>query len=145
MDHCANARAQSYLEAVECVNTESRKCKYIAKCMLLPVRELASVSVRSLDYTLSSYPRSLSADRQLQLAEQVEAAAMRSLDRTQDRHGTGHWPKGGLVWWGSKAAGVCVNVYGICLYARSKFWACFPQSKFPSCFTGQPSSFKWNP
>lgn len=33
------------------------------------------------------------ADRQVTLAEQVEAAAMRSSERTQDRHGPGRWPK----------------------------------------------------
>lgn len=33
------------------------------------------------------------ADRQVTSAEQVEAAAMWSSDRTQDRHGTGQWPK----------------------------------------------------
>lgn len=45
----------------------------------------------------------------------------------------------GWVWWGCKTAGVCVNVYGICFYACSKFWACSLPSKFHSCYRGQQS------
>lgn len=55
------------------------------------------------------------ADRRVALAEQVGAAAMRSSTQTHD---TGRWPEQeGAVWRGGQAAGVYVNVYGICLYA----------------------------
>lgn len=103
IENFANTRARSNHKAVKCVNAEGRKCKYIAKFTCLPVRELASVpGWPPPQYTLSSYPHSVclcsaTADRQVQLAEQVEAAAMRSSDRTQDRHDTGHWPKGHIL------------------------------------------------
>lgn len=50
--------------------------------------------------------------------------AILGLDSGQTRHSA--VTKGGPVWWGRQAAGVCVNVYGICLYACSKSWACSP-------------------
>lgn len=60
---------------------------------------------------------------------------------------TRHRPvtKGGPVWWGCQAAGVCVNVYGICLYTRSKSWACSPPSRVSSYSGGQRSCGFFHP
>lgn len=56
--------------------------------------------------TVSEYLCTVTADRQVTLAEQVEAAAMRSSDRTQDRQ----WPKGAQSGEAAKQL-VCVSMF----------------------------------
>lgn len=128
---CKHARPKQEPK-LSSVSTPKTASVSVSLSIYICVWELASVSAWPPECTLSSnlYSECVSAtaDRQVTLAEQVEAAAMRSL--RPDSGQTRHRPvtKGGPVWWGSQAAGVCVNVYGICLYACCKSWACSPPS-----------------
>lgn len=128
----ANTRVQSKSRSCQVCQRQKTASVSISLSIYICVWGLASVSAWPPECTLSSnlYSECVSAtaDRQVTLAEQVEAVAMRSL--RPDSGQTRHRPvtKGGPVWWGSQAAGVCVNVYGICLYACCKSWACSPPS-----------------
>lgn len=141
----ANARPEQESK-LSSVSTPKTASVSISLSIYICVWELASVSAWPPECTLSSdlYSECVSAtaDRQVTLAEQVGAAAMRSL--RPDSGQTRHRPvtKGGPVWWGSQAAGVCVNVYGICLYACCKSWACSPPS-IPSLRLQQRATVMW--
>lgn len=107
------------VKAVKFVSAENNRytTKYIHMCETSRRSEPQPPEWR-LSSTVDVCLHTATADRQVTLAEQVEAAAMRSSAQTQDKHDTGHVPKGrGAVWRGRHAAGVYVNVCGICLYA----------------------------
>lgn len=144
IENFANARVRSNHKAVKCVNAEGRKCKYIAKFTCLPVRELASVpgwpppSIRWAHIpTVCACALPLLTDRSnWQSRWRLQPCDPQTGLRTDTTQAT---DQRGWVWWGCKTAGVCVNVYGICFYACSKFWACSLPSKFHSCYRGQQS------
>lgn len=121
-----NIRAYWYsskagVKAVNFVSAEN--CKYITKYIQMCLRPRVSPGPgpRPPAPWVTAEPQwmcvlhTAAADRRVTQAEQVEAAAMRSSAQTHD---TGRWPeREGAVWRGGQAAGVYVNVYGICLYA----------------------------
>lgn len=85
---------------------------YICVWELASGPSLTPLSARwSWIWTVSACLRTAAAVRQVTLAEQVEAAAMRSseLDSGQTRHRP--VTKGGPVWRDSQAAGVCVSMF----------------------------------
>lgn len=109
--------SKAWVEAVKFVSAENCKCitKYIHMCLRPRVGPSPDPLSDGLASQWMCVLHTAAADRRVTLAEQVEAAAMRSSAQTHD---TGRWPKReGAVWRGGKAAGVYVNVYGICLYA----------------------------
>lgn len=77
------------------------------------------------------------ADRQVTLAEQVAAAAMRSSARTQDRHDTGQWPKGALFNVVARQQ-VCMSMFmEYAFMLARKSWACSPPpTSRVSCYSG---------
>lgn len=89
-------KQESRLSSVSTLKTASVSISlsiYVCLCESLhqsqPDPECTWACIPTVSVCLST----ATADRQVTLAEQVEAAAMRSSDRTQDRHGTGQWPK----------------------------------------------------
>lgn len=114
-------KQESRLSSVSALKTASIS---ISLSIYICVWELASVSAWPPECTLSPdlYGESVSVGCHCWQTGHIGRAgggrshAILGPDSGQTRHRP--VTKGGPVWRGSQAAGVCVNVYGICLYAR---------------------------
>lgn len=84
--------SETPVKPVKFVSTEN--CKYTTKYIHMCVRPHVGLSSNPLSSTVDACLHTATADRQVTLAEQVEAAAMGSLTHIQDKHDTGRLPKG---------------------------------------------------